>query len=537
MRRAGVGPPLPRERFPCGEDTDGPGRPSRDAWDRFPRDGTRVPHGPRGPITASAGPTDGCILESLPDDVDTGAPDAGDDERGGWRGRAPRLRPRAARRRPPCRASRSRRPRARCPTTRPSVAGAARARAARRRRARLRAEPAGPGAAPRRDLVGRLRHARHLEPALLRDRARRRGRAARARLLHAADELGGPAGARPRPHAAAAPAPRRRPAAVARRRGPRAHAGRARAPAPARRADRPRGAAPVGPQRRAVRPRRRRPRRRRAARRPRPPHARPRRRPADACGRAASAPTRWSASAPTAPARARSSSRAPSASSTATRPTARHAGRARARRRRSSPARTRSCPACCAPSTRPARAAEGIDLVAFDDTPLLPWVARPLGVVSREGLEIGRVGARLLLDLLRGGEPRTVVVPTMYRSPVRRAPAPVTALAAAAAADRAPRPAVHGLRRRARARAGGSPAGARPRLRRRARAQRRRRLPRRRRGRPRTRARPRRVLDAEALDAIVVAPAMAAPPGLGVVALRRAPAARRASGTRSPSTG
>ena len=39
--------------------------------------------------------------------------------------------------------------------------------------------------------------------------------------------------------------------------------------------------------------------------------------------------------------------------------------------------------------------------MAFDDTPLLPWVARPLGVVSREGLEIGRVGARLLLDLLR----------------------------------------------------------------------------------------------------------------------------------------
>jgi LacI family transcriptional regulator len=68
-------------------------------------------------------------------------------------------------------------------------------------------------------------------------------------------------------------------------------------------------------------------------------------------------------------------------------------------------------------------AADGIDLVAFDDTPLLPWVARPLGVVSREGLEIGRVGARLLLDLLRGGEPRTVVVPTVYRSPVRRAPA------------------------------------------------------------------------------------------------------------------
>ncbi len=68
-------------------------------------------------------------------------------------------------------------------------------------------------------------------------------------------------------------------------------------------------------------------------------------------------------------------------------------------------------------------AAEGIDLVAFDDTPLLPWVARPLGVVSREGLEIGRVGAHLLLDLLRGGEPRTVVVPTTYRSPVRRAPA------------------------------------------------------------------------------------------------------------------
>ena len=61
--------------------------------------------------------------------------------------------------------------------------------------------------------------------------------------------------------------------------------------------------------------------------------------------------------------------------------------------------------------------------MAFDDTPLLPWVARPLGVVSREGLEIGRVGARLLLDLLRGAEPRTVVVPTVYRSPVRRAPA------------------------------------------------------------------------------------------------------------------
>jgi LacI family transcriptional regulator len=62
-----------------------------------------------------------------------------------------------------------------------------------------------------------------------------------------------------------------------------------------------------------------------------------------------------------------------------------------------------------------------VDLVAFDDTPLLPWVSRPLGVVSREGTEIGRVGARLLLDLLRGGAPRTVVVPTMYRSPVRRA--------------------------------------------------------------------------------------------------------------------
>jgi LacI family transcriptional regulator len=66
--------------------------------------------------------------------------------------------------------------------------------------------------------------------------------------------------------------------------------------------------------------------------------------------------------------------------------------------------------------------ASAIDLVAFDDTPLLPWVARPLGVVSREGTEIGRVGARLLLDLLAGGSPRTVVVPTVYRSPVRRAP-------------------------------------------------------------------------------------------------------------------
>jgi LacI family transcriptional regulator len=63
---------------------------------------------------------------------------------------------------------------------------------------------------------------------------------------------------------------------------------------------------------------------------------------------------------------------------------------------------------------------DAVDLVAFDDAPLLPWVARPLGVVSREGAEIGRVGARLLLDLLQGGEPRTLVVPTMYRSPVRR---------------------------------------------------------------------------------------------------------------------
>lgn len=66
---------------------------------------------------------------------------------------------------------------------------------------------------------------------------------------------------------------------------------------------------------------------------------------------------------------------------------------------------------------------DDVDLVAFEDTALLPWVAKPLGVVSREGLEMGRVGARLLLDLLRGGEPRTLVVPTMYRSPVRRASA------------------------------------------------------------------------------------------------------------------
>lgn len=74
--------------------------------------------------------------------------------------------------------------------------------------------------------------------------------------------------------------------------------------------------------------------------------------------------------------------------------------------------------------TRGLRVPDDISLVTFDDVPLLAYVAPPIAAVSREGLDIGREAAALMLRLLQGGEPEQVTIPTAFVARASCAPPP-----------------------------------------------------------------------------------------------------------------
>lgn len=65
---------------------------------------------------------------------------------------------------------------------------------------------------------------------------------------------------------------------------------------------------------------------------------------------------------------------------------------------------------------------EEMSLVACDRMPLSEFLDPPLATIARDPGEIGKVGAQLLIELIRGGEPRRVVLPTMFEPAASCAP-------------------------------------------------------------------------------------------------------------------
>jgi len=57
-----------------------------------------------------------------------------------------------------------------------------------------------------------------------------------------------------------------------------------------------------------------------------------------------------------------------------------------------------------------------VSVVTCDDVPLLDFVQPPLATISRNHQEMGDVAAELLLELIAGSAPRTVVLPTEFKS-------------------------------------------------------------------------------------------------------------------------
>jgi LacI family transcriptional regulator len=55
-----------------------------------------------------------------------------------------------------------------------------------------------------------------------------------------------------------------------------------------------------------------------------------------------------------------------------------------------------------------------VSVVTCDDVLLLDFVQPPLATISRHPQEMGDVAAELLLELIAGGEPRSVVLPTEF---------------------------------------------------------------------------------------------------------------------------
>ncbi len=55
-----------------------------------------------------------------------------------------------------------------------------------------------------------------------------------------------------------------------------------------------------------------------------------------------------------------------------------------------------------------------VSVVTCDEVLLLDFVQPPLATISRNPQEMGDVAAELLLELIAGGEPRTVVLPTEF---------------------------------------------------------------------------------------------------------------------------
>lgn len=57
-----------------------------------------------------------------------------------------------------------------------------------------------------------------------------------------------------------------------------------------------------------------------------------------------------------------------------------------------------------------------VSVITCDDVPLAEFLEPPIATISRDPKEMGRVAAELLLERLRGAEPRTVTLPTGFRA-------------------------------------------------------------------------------------------------------------------------
>ncbi len=75
------------------------------------------------------------------------------------------------------------------------------------------------------------------------------------------------------------------------------------------------------------------------------------------------------------------------------------------------------------------RPGDDISLVVCDDLPWLRIMHPQISVVQRDGAEMGRQAAKLALDIIRGGVPRMVVLPTSYEPRETSRPVPIRARA------------------------------------------------------------------------------------------------------------
>ena len=80
------------------------------------------------------------------------------------------------------------------------------------------------------------------------------------------------------------------------------------------------------------------------------------------------------------------------------------------------------------------RLGEDISLVACDEVPLARIYQPPIASISRDGVGIGQVAARLLLERLVGGAgPSTVMIPTTFVARPSAAPPSATRVRPSAA--------------------------------------------------------------------------------------------------------